>query len=43
MKGKEKSAIEIEKKSEEGNTDPKPEENAEQSAWNLKEEGFDDI
>lgn len=41
MKGKEKTAVEIEKAEKEGIE--KDEDNAEQSAWNLKEEGFDDI
>lgn len=41
MKGKEKTVLEIEKVEEEGIE--KGKENAEQSAWNLEEEGFDDI
>ena len=42
VKGKEKTVVEVEKVEEEG-MEKKGEENAEQSAWNLEEEGFDDI
>ena len=42
MKGKEKTVLEIEKVEEEG-IEKKGKETAEQSAWNLEEEGFDDI
>ena len=42
VKGKEKTVLEIEKVEEEG-IEKKGKENAEQSAWNLEEEGFDDI